>query len=187
MNSRTLSSREATRSDGAKSMRRRSLPGRACIPGIAPDPQAAARNLYELLIEAWNGHNARAFGALFRDEGVSIGFDGSQAAGDEVREHLEAVFADHLTAPYFAKVREVRALGADAALLRAIAGMVPPGGDAVNADANALHSLVAERRGEEWRIALFQNTPAQYHGRPELVESHTAEIEEVRAAGAGIG
>jgi uncharacterized protein (TIGR02246 family) len=168
-------------------MGRRSLPGRACIQGIAPDAQAAARELYARLIEAWNGHDARSFGETFAEEGVSIGFDGSQAVGDGVREHLEAVFGDHLTAPYVAKVREVRTLGADAVLLRAIAGMVPPGGDVVNPDANALHSLVAERRGEEWRIALFQNTPAQYHGRPELVESHTAEIEEVRAAGTTIG
>jgi uncharacterized protein (TIGR02246 family) len=84
-------------------------------------------------------------------------------------------------------VREVRAVRADAVLLRAIVGMVPPGGRAVNPGANALQSLVAERRGEEWRIALFQNTPAQYDGRPELVESHTAEIERVRAAGRTIG
>ncbi len=187
MNPRTLSSRETTRSDGAKSMGRRSLPGRDCIPGIGPDPQAAARDLYARLIEAWNGHDARAFGALFAADGVSIGFDGSQAVGDGIREHLEAVFGDHLTAPYFARVREVRALGEDVVLLRAIAGMVPPGGDSVNPEANALHSLLAEGRGGKWRIALFQNTPAQYHGRPELVESHTAEIEEVRAAGATIG
>jgi uncharacterized protein (TIGR02246 family) len=118
---------------------------------------------------------------------VSIGFDGSQAAGDEIREQLGAVFADHETAAYIAKVREVRAVAADAVLLRAIVGMVPPGGDAVNSNANALHSLVAARSGHEWRIALFQNTPAQYHGRPEAVDEHTAEIEEVRPAGATLG
>jgi uncharacterized protein (TIGR02246 family) len=168
-------------------MGRRSLPGRGCIPVIGTDPEAAARDLYARLIEAWNGHDARAFGGLFAGDGVSIGFDGSQAAGDGVREHLAAVFGDHLTAPYFAKVREVRTLGADAVLLRAIAGMVPPGGDEVNPDANALHSLVAVREGGAWRIALFQNTPAQFHGRPEAVESHTAEIEEVRAADRTIG
>jgi uncharacterized protein (TIGR02246 family) len=104
-----------------------------------------------------------------------------------VREHLEAVFGDHQTAAYTAKVREVRTLGEDTALLRAIVGMVPPGDDAVNANANALHSLVAVRDGERWRIALFQNTPAQYHGRPEAVEEHTAEIEQVRAAGGTVG
>jgi uncharacterized protein (TIGR02246 family) len=164
-------------------MGRRSLPRRGCIPGIAPEPHAAARDLYARLLDAWNEHDAEAFAALFAGDGVSIGFDGSTATGDQIREHVGAVFADHETAAYIAKMREVRALGADAVLLRAIAGMVPPGGDAVNPDANALQSLVAVRGGEEWRIALFQNTPAQYHGRPEAVEDHTAEIERVRAAG----
>jgi uncharacterized protein (TIGR02246 family) len=120
-------------------------------------------------------------------DGVSIGFDGSQAVGAGIREHLRGVFGDHPTAAYVAKVREVRAVRADAVLLRAIVGMVPPGGDVVSPDANAPKSLVAERRGEGWRIALFQNTPAQYHGRPELVQSHTAEIERVRSAGETIG
>jgi uncharacterized protein (TIGR02246 family) len=164
-------------------MGRRTLPRRACIPGIAPEPQAAARDLYARLLDAWNAHDADAFAALFAADGVSIGFDGSQATGDEIREHLAAVFGDHETAAYIAKVGEVREVGADAVLLRAIVGMVPPGDDAVNPGANALQSLVAARAGEEWRIALFQNTPAQYHGRPEAVEEHTAEIERVRAAG----
>ena len=151
--------------------------------GIASEPQAAARDLYARLLEAWNSHDADAFAALFAADGVSIGFDGSQATGDEIREHLGAVFADHETAAYIASVREVRPLVEHAVLLSAIVGMVPPGGDAVNPNANALQSLVAARAGDEWRIALFQNTPAQYHGRPELVERHTGEIEQVRAAG----
>jgi uncharacterized protein (TIGR02246 family) len=161
--------------------------GRACIPGIAPEPQAAARDLYARLLDAWNAHDADSFAALFAADGVSIGFDGSQATGNEIRGHLAAVFGDHETAPYIARVREVRAIAADAVLLRAVVGMVPPGGDAVNPDANALQSLVAARAGEEWRIALFQNTPAQYHGRPEAVEEHTAEVERVRAAGETVG
>ena len=77
-------------------------------------------------------------------------------------------------------------MGADAVLLRAIVGMVPPGGDRLNPGANALQTLLAARDGDEWRIALFQNAPAQYHGRPEAVEEHTAEIEQVRAAGGTI-
>jgi uncharacterized protein (TIGR02246 family) len=154
---------------------------------MSTDPRALARDLYARLIEAWNAHDADAFADLFAADGVSIGFDGSQATGEEIRRHIGAVFADHETAAYIARVREVRALGSDVVLLRAIVGMVPPGGDAVNPDANALQSLVAARSGEEWRIALFQNTPAQYHGRPEAVEEHTAEIERVRAGGETIG
>jgi uncharacterized protein (TIGR02246 family) len=150
-------------------------------------PHAAARDLYARLIDAWNSRDAEAFAALFDRDGVSIGFDGSQATGYEIREHLAGVFGDHRTAPYVARVREVRALGDDTALLRAIVGMVPPGGDSVNPDANALQSLIAVRRPDGWKVALFQNTPAQYHGRPEAVEEHTAEVERVRAAGEAVG
>jgi uncharacterized protein (TIGR02246 family) len=154
---------------------------------MSTETGTAIRDLYARLIAAWNEHDAEAFAALFAEDGVSIGFDGSQATGDEIREHLAAVFGEHVTAAYVAKVREVRPLGTDAALLRAIVGMVPPGGDELKAEANAIPSIVAERRDAGWRIALLQNTPAQYHGRPELTESHTAEIEQVRAARATIG
>jgi hypothetical protein len=36
--------------------------------------------------------------------------------------------------------------------------------------------LVAVRRADVWRVAFFQNTPAQFHGRPELAEALTAEL-----------
>jgi uncharacterized protein (TIGR02246 family) len=148
--------------------------------------EAAARDLYERLLKAWNSRDAGAFAALFGEDGVTIGFDGSQMKGAEITKELSTIFQDHPTAAYVAKVREARELGANSALLRAIVGMVPPGADELNPKTNALQSLVIERRGDDWQIALFQNTPAQYHGRPELAEAHTAEIEEVRAAGATI-
>ena len=138
------------------------------------------RRLYDALLNAWNQRDAAAFAGMFAEDGTSIGFDGSVAIGAEISEHLSGVFGDHPTAAYVAKVREVRSLAPDAAVLRAIVGMVPPGSDELNPAANALQSLVAERRGEGWRIVLFQNTPAQYHGRPELVDAHTAEVEQVR-------
>ena len=47
-----------------------------------------------------------------------------------------------------------------------------PGQSEPNPATNAVQSLVAA----DGRIVLFQNTPAQYHGRPELAEAHTAEI-----------
>jgi uncharacterized protein (TIGR02246 family) len=112
---------------------------------------------------------------------VVIGFDGSTMRGEEIADQLGSIFRDHPTAAYIAKIREVRSLGPDAALVRAIVGMVPPGGDELNPATNALQSLVAERQGDRWAIVLFQNTPAQYHGRPDLVEGHTAEIEQVRS------
>ncbi len=41
---------------------------------------------------------------------------------------------------------------------------------------NAWHTLVATKRGGELKIVLFQNTPAQFHGRPELVQQMTEEL-----------
>jgi hypothetical protein len=57
--------------------------------------------------------------------------------------------------------------------------MIPPGQSDLNPAANVLQTLVATRDGDTWRIALFQNTPAQFHGRPELVERMTDELREL--------
>jgi hypothetical protein len=38
--------------------------------------------------------------------------------------------------------------------------------------------LVALKQDGEWRIVLFRNTPAQFHGRPDLVERMTQELRE---------
>jgi len=37
---------------------------------------------------------------------------------------------------------------------------------------------VVIRQNDVWKIALFQNTPAQFHGRPEMVERLTKELNE---------
>jgi len=134
------------------------------------------RGLYRALLEAWNARDADAFAGLFTPDGTSIGFDGGQATGAGIVELLRPIFADHPTAAYLAKVQDIRPLGPDAAILRAIVGMVPPGGQQLNPDVNAVQSIVARRDGDGWRIALLQTTPAQYHGRPDLAEEHTAEL-----------
>ncbi|MEV6649029.1 SgcJ/EcaC family oxidoreductase [Streptomyces sp. NPDC051219] len=146
----------------------------------AQSTDVAVRSLYSRLLDAWNRRSHDDFAALFTDDGTMIGFDGSLESGAaRIRGHLAPIFADHPTAAYVAKVREVRPFGPDSALLRALAGMLPPGSARLNPATNAHQTVVAERQGEAWRIALFQNTPAQYHGRPHLVEQDTAELSEL--------
>lgn len=142
----------------------------------------AVRNLYEELLRAWNRRDAHAYAALFAPDAAMIGFDGSQVRGSDVERHLAPIFADHPTAAYVWKVREVRPLGGNAAILRAIAGMVPPGQSELNAAVNAVQTLVAEYGSGSWRVALFQNTPAAYHHRPDLVDQHTDELQRVLRA-----
>jgi len=139
-----------------------------------------ARALYDALLDAWNRRNADQFAELFEDDALVIGFDGSLMNGREaVRTELRRIFAGHPTARYVAKVREVSTLADGVSLLLAAAGMVPPDASDINPKTNAHQTLVARQSGADWRIVLFQNTPAQFHGRPELAEALTEELREL--------
>jgi len=139
--------------------------------------EAEVRSLYQRLLDAWNKRDVAAYAALFEDRANVVGFDGSQMTGrSEIETTLAQIFAHHQTASYVSKVREVRLLTPDVAILRAVVGMVPPGQTDINPAVNAIQSLTAVKRDGRWRIALFQNTPAQFHGRPELAQQLTEEL-----------
>jgi uncharacterized protein (TIGR02246 family) len=140
--------------------------------------------LYTRLLEAWNRRSADDFAALFDAEGSAIGFDGSEMKGrEEIAASLKAVFDNHPTAAYVARIREVRPLVPGAAVVRAVAGMVAPGTSDLNPAVNAIQSLVLIERDSTLWIALFQNTPAAFHGRPDASEALTRELTEVVRAG----
>jgi uncharacterized protein (TIGR02246 family) len=150
-------------------------------PGPSTHDQASElTGLFERLLQAWNDRNASEFASIFAGNGNMVGFDGSQANGrEEIASHIGQVFRDHETAKYVWKVREVRLLSPETALLRAVVGMIPPGKSDINQATNAIQSLVAERRDDLLRIALLQSTPAQFHGRPEEAEALTMELREL--------
>ncbi|HEU0028026.1 MAG TPA: SgcJ/EcaC family oxidoreductase [Ktedonobacterales bacterium] len=147
----------------------------------SPDTRAAdeqaVRALYRRLLDGWNARDSEAMAAPFAEDAEVIGFDGSQMVGRaEIAATMAAVFADHLTAEYVALVRGVRFLALDAAILRADAGLLPRGQSDLNPALNARQTVVAVRRDGVWRIALFQNTPAQLHGRPDLAARLAEEL-----------
>ena len=150
---------------------------------MGAEAEGAARELYEKLIQAWNKRNARDFAILFASNGSIVGYDGSQVDGQlDVGAHISEIFSHHQTAAYVTIVREVRPVSSDVVVVRANAGMVPPGKDELNPDRNAVQSMVAARKGGKWEIALFQNTPAVYDGRPELSKKLTEELRAVLRA-----
>ncbi len=135
------------------------------------------QGLYQQLIDAWNKRDAQGMAGLFSEQGVQIGFDGSKVVGKaEILAHVKPIFESHPTAPFVTKVKSIRPLGTDVAILHAIAGMIPPGKTDIEPSVNAHQTLVAVKKHENWQIELFQNTPAQFHGRPELVEQMTDEL-----------
>jgi uncharacterized protein (TIGR02246 family) len=142
--------------------------------------ETAVAALYQQLLDDWNRRNAAAYAALFAEDGNVVGFDGSQINGRaEIEAQIGQIFTDHQTAAYVGKVREVRLLSSDVAILRAVVGMAPPGESDLNPAVNAIQTLVATKTSNQWRIALFQNTPAQFHGRPELVQQLTDELRQL--------
>ena len=150
---------------------------------MGAEAEGAARELYEKLIQAWNKRNARDFALVFASNGSIVGYDGSQVDGQlDVGAHISEIFSHHQTAAYVTIVREVRPISSDVVVLRANAGMVPPGKDELNPERNAVQSMVAARKGAKWEIALFQNTPAVYDGRPELSKKLTEELRAVLLA-----
>jgi uncharacterized protein (TIGR02246 family) len=145
--------------------------------GATDSDEAEARALYQRLLDSWNRRQAGEMAALFTEDGSMVGFDGSPINGRaEIERTLGAIFADHPTAAYVGLIREVRFLTPEVALVRSVAGMVPPGGQDLNPAVNTIQSMVAVRTGGQWRIAIYQNTPAQFHGRPELARQLTEEL-----------
>ena len=149
-------------------------------PSRALDPrfdETEVRGLYRQILSGWNRRNADAIAGVFDDDGVAIGFDGSELGGrTNIARIHKKIFADHQTGAFVGKVRDVRFLNPDVAVLSAVAGMVLPGESDLDPDRNAVQTLIAVKRNHEWRVAVYQNTPAQYHGREEKAKSLTDEL-----------
>lgn len=143
------------------------------------NPEQQVRELYRRLTEAWDKRNARDYTLVFADDATLVGYDGSEVNGQaKIGSHISEIFSHHQTASYVTLVREVRGISNEVWLLRAEVGMIPPGKEELNPDRNAVQVMVAVRKGGEWRIALFQNTPAAWDGRKEDLEKLNAELRE---------
>ena len=134
--------------------------------------------LYQNLISSWNERDAKKFCSFFSENGNVVGFDGSQLNGRaEILSTLESIFSQHPTAPYVSLIKEVRMLSPQVGVLRSVVGMVPVGHSQISPAVNAVQTLVGTLDGGEWKISLFQNTPASFHGRPEMVQKMTTELQ----------
>ncbi len=138
---------------------------------------AEVREVYRKLLEAWDKRNARDYAMLFAPDAILVGFDGTQVFGQaDIGAHISEVFSHHQTARYVSIIRGVRAVTGEVVALSAVAGMVAPNKTDINPEVNAVQTMVAARRGSAWQVALFQNTPAAFHGRPNDAKALTEEL-----------
>jgi uncharacterized protein (TIGR02246 family) len=128
--------------------------------GLSADDIAAVREIPQRLTDAWAGHDAEAFAAVFTEDATMV-LPGSYAAGrDGVQKFMAAAFAG----PYkgtrvFGEPKSVRPLGPDAAIIVTLGGVLVPGETTV-ADERAVHATwVVARQDSGWLITAYQNSP----------------------------
>lgn len=139
--------------------------------------ETEVRALYRQMLNGWNQRRPDAIADLFIEDGDAIGFDGTELKGQaEIAAIHRRIFADHRTGVFVGKVRSVRFLGPDVAVVSAVAGMVMPGQSDLEPERNSVQTLVAVKPNGHWHAAVFQNTPARFHGRPEEAEALTEEL-----------
>ena len=146
-----------------------------------PSEVDGLQELHGEILQAWNTQDAQGYADCFVDDALVIGFDGSEMHGrSTIAKQLESIFADHQVASYVRIVRSMRRIDGQTALLQAVVGMVPPGGDDIMPDRHAVQLLVGRRDSDRWRAVSFQNTPAQLDGQPEAIDALTQELRAAR-------
>jgi uncharacterized protein (TIGR02246 family) len=129
--------------------------------------EAAVRALYEQLMDGWNAGSGEAFAAPFAEDGDLIGFDGTHLKGrPKIALFHQRLFETRLKGTRLVgRVKRVRFLGADVALVHALGATVMPGKSAPSPGRAAIQTIVAVRQGGQWRFAAFQNTRVRPMGR----------------------
>jgi len=129
--------------------------------------ETAVRALYQQLLDGWNAGSGEAFADPFAEDGDLIGFDGTHLTGrQEIAPFHQRLFDTYLKGTRLVgRVKKVRFLSADVALVHALGGTLMPGKSAPSRGRAFIQTLAAVRRAGEWRFAAFQNTPVRPIGR----------------------
>lgn len=129
--------------------------------------EGIVRSLYTQLMDGWNQGSGEAFAAPFAEDGHLVGFDGTHFKGrGEIVSFHQPLFDKWLKGTrLIGEVESVRFLSSDVALIHALGGTVMRGKSRPSSERDSIQTLVAVKRGGEWRLAAFQNTRFRPMGR----------------------
>jgi uncharacterized protein (TIGR02246 family) len=132
-----------------------------------PHEEAAVRALYEQLMDGWNQGSGEAFSAPFAGDGDLIGFDGTHLKGrSEIASFHQSLFTKWLQGSRLVgEVKSVRFLTPEVAVMHAVGGTVMRGKSDPSPERDSIQTLITIKRGDEWRLAAFQNTRVRPMGR----------------------
>ena len=122
--------------------------------------EAAVRALYQELIDGWNRGSGEDFAAVFTEDGDLVAFDGTHFKGrEEIAPFHQELFDKWLKGSRLVgKVKDVRFLSPDVAVMHAVGSTVMRGKDEPSPERDSIQTLLAIRQDGEWRLAAFQNT-----------------------------
>ena len=141
--------------------------------------EAKIHALYQQLMDGWNRGSGKDFATPFADNGDLVGFDGTQLKGrQEIDSFHQQLFDTYVKGSRLVgRIRSVRFLTSDVVIMHAVSGTIMSGGTDIEPERNSIQTLVAMKdSGGEWRLVAFQNTRAQYFGRPEQSQALTEEL-----------
>jgi uncharacterized protein (TIGR02246 family)/steroid delta-isomerase-like uncharacterized protein len=141
--------------------------------------EVVIRSLYFQMIDGWNKGNGKAFASPFAEDADLVGFDGTHLKGrQEIASFHQQLFDTFVKGSRLVgKIRNVRFLNPDVAIMHAVGGTIMAGQSDIEPERNSIHTLVIMKESDDkWRVTAFQNTWAQYIGRPEMAHELTEEL-----------
>jgi uncharacterized protein (TIGR02246 family) len=128
---------------------------------INRNQKKSIKAVYEDLLLAWNGCDAKSFGDLFSRSGDFIGFDGDKATGIHgIKRSLSGKFKTDGTGMVIGIVKEIRQIGGAVLVLHAIAGTLLPDKKDFNPTLTGVQTVVTRYDNKKYWVELFQTTPA---------------------------
>jgi len=143
--------------------------------------EAAIRAIYQQKIDGWNSGNGKAFAAPYTEDSDYIGFDGTYLKGREEIASLHQMLFDKFVkgSRLVGKIRRIRFLTSNIAIVVAVGGTVMAGQSDIDPERNSIHMLVAIKQNGKWHFTAFQNSRAQFIGRPEESQVLTDELRQL--------
>lgn len=146
----------------------------------SPENESAICALYFQMIDGWNKGDGNVFAAPFAEDADLVGFDGTHLKGrQEIVSFHQRLFDTFVKGSrLIGKVRNVRFLTPDVAIMHSVGGTILAGQSDIESERNSVHTIVAKKddASSQWRIVAFQNTRAQYIGRPDMVQAFTEDL-----------
>jgi uncharacterized protein (TIGR02246 family) len=122
--------------------------------------EEAVRDLYRELMDGWNRGSGEAFAAVFAEDGDLVAFDGTHFEGrEEIAPFHQELFDKWMKdTRLVGRVKDVRFLSPDVALMHAVGITIMSGKTAPSPERDSIQTLGAVRQDGQWRLAAFQNT-----------------------------